>query len=196
MFVHLRKFVDEQYGSSAWDEILAAARLGPRVYLPITAYPDEELAAIIGAAAEKSGQPVPRLLESFGEHVAPQLLSMYRHLLDPSWKTLDVLEHVENTAHRAVRVEQRGATPPYLAATRVSDRQLEINYTSARRLCHVAKGIIRGLSRHFEEEATISEPACMHRGADRCLLVVSVRNPVHTCRISDTPLAGAVPLSR
>lgn len=174
MFVHLRKFVEEQHGPAAWTAILDGAGLGPRVYLPITSYPDEELAAIVATAAEKTGAPVPELLESFGEHVAPQLLALYRHLLNPEWRTLDVLEHVEHTAHRAVRIEQPGATPPYLVARRTSEQRIEIDYTSARRLCAVAKGIIRGLARHFDERVEIQELTCMHRNDERCALVVAM----------------------
>jgi len=172
MFVHLRKFVEERYGSAAWDEILTAAELGPRVYLPIRSYPDQELSAIVVAAANATSQAIPPLLESFGEHLPPHLMAMYRHLLKPAWRTLDVLLHVEETAHRAVRIEQPEASPPYLEAKRTGESQIEISYTSSRRLCHVAKGIIRGLSRHFGEQVTISESTCMHRGGARCLLTV------------------------
>ena len=174
MFLHLRDFVEEQYGAEAWLNVLKAAGLGPRIYLPIRSYPDEELVAIVGSASKLTGISVPPLLEAFGEFVAPHLLRMYRHLLDPSWKTLDVLQHVEETAHRAVRLENPGATPPYLVANRLAGNELEITYTSQRRLCHVAKGIIRGLSRHLDENVAIVETQCMHRGDDRCLMSVTV----------------------
>jgi predicted hydrocarbon binding protein len=172
MFLHLRTFVEEHHGDAAWRSILDRAGLGPRVYLPIKSYPDEELAAIVTTAANALNAPLPRLLEDFGRHVAPHLMAMYRHLLRPEWRTLEVLLHVEETAHRAVRIEKPGAAPPYLEARRTGERRVEIHYTSARRLCPVAKGIIRGLSSHFAEEISISEPACMHRGADRCRIVV------------------------
>jgi predicted hydrocarbon binding protein len=55
----------------------------------------------------------------------------------------------------------------------VSEQQIAIDYTSARRLCHVAKGIIRGLGEHFGEALTIAETTCMHRGGDRCALIVT-----------------------
>jgi predicted hydrocarbon binding protein len=173
MFVHLRKYTEEQFGAAAWGELLIATGLGPRVYLPIRSYPDAEMVAIVNAASKTARLEVPRLLESFGEYVAPHLLAMYRHLLAPTWRTLDVLLHVEETAHRAVRLEQHGAAPPYLAARRIDEQAIEISYTSARRLCFIAKGIIRGLSHHFREKVSISESECMHRGAERCLLRVN-----------------------
>jgi predicted hydrocarbon binding protein len=173
MFVHLRRYVEERYGAGVWPELLSSAGLGPRVYLPIRSYPDEELAAIVRAASTATHLETPALLESFGEYVAPHLIAMYRHLLKPTWRTLDVLLNVEETAHRAVRIEQPGASPPYLDAKRAGEHEVLVHYTSARRLCHVAKGIIGGLARHFGERISISESACMHRGADQCLLLVS-----------------------
>jgi predicted hydrocarbon binding protein len=175
MFVHLRRYTEEQLGAAAWDEILTAAGLGPRAYLPIGSYPDEEMVAIVSAASKVARVGAPQLLESFGEYVAPHLLGMYRHLLKPAWRTLEVLLHVEETAHRAVRLQQPGASPPYLVARRIGDQQAELNYTSSRRLCFVAKGIIRGLADHFGERVTIQEPECMHLGAGRCLMLVSTR---------------------
>jgi predicted hydrocarbon binding protein len=175
MFVHLRKFTEDRYGVDAWRDVLVAAGLGPRVYLPITSYPDGELTAIVVAAARATNQAIPALLEAFGEYVAPHLLAMYRHLLKPNWRTLDILQHAEATAHRAVRVEQPGASPPYLETERKSEREVTVTYTSARRLCHVAKGIIRGLSRHLDEPVLIDEPQCMHRGAERCLIRVRLQ---------------------
>lgn len=172
MFAHLRSFVEQQLGAEGWRRLLEDAGLGPRVFLPIRSYPDEEMVAIVAAASKTTGLPVPRLLEAFGLHVAPHLLQMYRHLLDPGWRTLDVLQHVEETAHRVVRIEKPGATPPYLVANRVSEHRIEITYTSARRLCHVARGIVQGLARHFAEPITIRETACMHHGDARCLLIV------------------------
>lgn len=172
MFAHLRSFIEEQLGTEGWRRLLEDAELGPRVYLPIRSYPDQEMVAIVTAASRATGLPAPRLLEAFGRHVAPHLLGMYRHLLDPAWRTLDVLEHVEETAHRVVRIEKPGATPPYLVAHRISENRIEITYTSARRLCHVAKGIVHGLAQHFAQRITIRETACMHNGDDRCQLVI------------------------
>jgi len=158
----LRTFTEETCGPTAWNDALTTATLGPRVYLPITSYPDDELVAIVAALATMTQQTVPQLLESFGEHIAPHLIAMYRHLLKPHWRTLDVLEHAERTAHRAVRVEQPGALPPYLEASRQSECVVTIRYNSARRLCHVAKGIIRGLSRSFGESVDLtSGSACI-----------------------------------
>lgn len=172
MFVHLRKFIDSQCEPHAWSTIVLKSGLEPRLYLPITTYPDADMIAIVRAAADATSSDVPSLLGRFGEFVAPLLLAAYRHLLKPEWRTLDILEHVEATAHRAVRVEQPGAAPPYLEAERRSAHEITVNYASSRRLCHLAKGIIVGLARHFDEDISIHESQCMHRGDRTCLLRV------------------------
>ena len=94
---------------------------------------------------------------------------MYWGVIDPEWRTLDVLENTERTIHDVVRINQKGATPPYLHATRVAPDQVTIVYTSPRRLCSVAKGITRGIARHYDESVSIEDPRCMLRGDDDCL---------------------------
>ena len=39
-------------------------------------------------------------------------------------------------------------------------------------MCSVAKGIIRGAARHYDQEILISEPRCMLAGATRCEITV------------------------
>lgn len=48
-----------------------------------------------------------------------------------------------------------------------------ITYTSRRRLCAVAKGIMRGVGRHYREELTIEETTCMLSGAAACTLIAT-----------------------
>jgi hypothetical protein len=124
MFVHLRDYVEHEMGASGWRELLREANLGPRLYLPIKAYPDEEMMLLVHAAATATSQPVPALLQRFGEYLAPQLVAMYRHLLKPHWQTVDVLEHVGEhgpscRSHRATRgYTLRTCTPNVSAITR------------------------------------------------------------------------------
>jgi predicted hydrocarbon binding protein len=51
-----------------------------------------------------------------------------------------------------------------------------VTYTSARQLCALGRGIIRGLAREYKERVTIDEPVCMLRGADTCEIHVRVAN--------------------
>ena len=172
IFAELKKYVDTKFGGNTWNTLLEGAGLGPKMYLPVQAYPDDEVGKIVAAAAQMTGIPAPDILQDFGAFIAPDLVAMYRSLMKPQWKTLEVIENAETTAHRVVRRQYVGAAPPYLHAVRSGDQQVTVTYNSARRLCDVAKGIIRGLAQHYGENVAVTETRCMHRGAAECVLVV------------------------
>lgn len=173
IFSELQKYVTTNLGADNWTALKGAAGIDrPQDYDPLEVYPDEELGALVSTASRITGTPAPALLESFGEFVAPDLLDMYWALIPPEWRTLDVLENTEKTIHDVVRLKQHGALPPYLHATRTAPDEVTIVYTSERKLCPVARGITRGIARHYNESVTIDDRTCMHRGDADCTLVV------------------------
>ena len=173
IFVELEKFVTAQLGEGAWEKLKAEAGIGAaRAYRPKFIYPDEELLALVQAGSKITGMPIPALLEAYGEFVAPALMDMYRHAVDPSWRTLDLIEHTEESIHTVVRVDHEGAKPPYLRAERRGPNEVAVFYTSPRKLCPVARGISRGIAAHYGESIDIEDVRCMHRGDEDCLMVV------------------------
>lgn len=170
IFSELRKYVEAKTGNKGWDALTARAGLGMKLYTPFGAYPDAEVVALVTAASEATGRSVNAILEDFGEFIAPSLISMYGHLLDPKWKTIDVFEHVENTVHTVVRVKNQGAAPPILKIARTGPNEATLTYDSPRRMCAVAKGIAKGVGKHFKENLSITETQCMHRGAPHCTI--------------------------
>ena len=101
-------------------------------------------------------------------YIAPRLLEMSGSLVDPAWRTLDVLEHTEEAIHGVMQAQHSGARPPRLLATRPEEGLVVLEYSSARRLCSLAKGIARGMASHYGERITLAEPLCMHRGDPIC----------------------------
>ena len=43
-----------------------------------------------------------------------------------------------------------------------------------RKLCSVAKGIVRGVAAHYQEPVSITEGSCMLRGGRECQILVRV----------------------
>jgi len=172
--LELQKFVSANFGAPAWDTLLANAGLAAEVYTPLSSYPDEHVGALVREAVKMTGTPAEALLESFGEALVPAYLSLYGSLLAPHWRTLDVLENTEQTIHRVVRKRHPGAEPPRLRAERTSAHEVVMTYDSPRRLCAVARGIARGVAKHFHEPLEMFERECMHRGAAACMIVFQV----------------------
>ncbi len=171
-FSGLRKYVETRLGPGSWPALLKEAKQDGKMYLATQEYPDAQLVELVVAATRVTGLGAAAILEDFGEFIAPDLLSMFKASIKPAWRTLDVLEHTEETLHKAVRLRNPGARPPELVATRKGPREVVIEYSSPRKLCAVAKGIARGIAKHYNENVEISEAACMHKGAPSCRISV------------------------
>ncbi len=155
IFAELKKYAEARLGADAWLRLLREAGVTRPVYAPGQDYPDEEAGTIVAAASKETGLEPDAILQDFGEFIAPDLVRMYRHIIDPKWKTLDLIEHTEETIHKAVRRDHPAASPPQLKCVRKAPDEVIIHYGSRRRMCGVAKGIARGLARHYGEKISL-----------------------------------------
>jgi hypothetical protein len=158
--------------------------------------------ALVDAASRHFNLPAEAVLEAFGEFVAPELIRLYGRLIEPEWKTLDLIENTEKLIHTAVRVGNPDARPPVLNCVRSTRDELQIVYSSDRQLCGIAKGIVKGVARHYGETVHIAEDACMLRGDPFCALQVTriavdeaiAQDPAlfdTIAYLESTPLSGA-----
>ena len=175
VFDQLREFTVSGYGVEAWEAMLAQVPDRSRYYVSED-YPDAELEALLGAASSLTGSSRNDLLRDFGRFIVPGLLELYGVLIDPKWDILELLENIEGTIHRVVRLRQPGATPPQLGTGRTDTEEVSIFYDSPRMMCALGKGIIEGLQTHYGERLNITDQSCMHRGDPICTLVVRRRS--------------------
>lgn len=173
MFTELSRYVDAELGPGSWPHVLDESGLAGHMYSPQSPSPDQEFVRLVDAAAKLTGRSDQKLLETFGVYLAADLLGgLYGLLVDPSWTLMDFLEHTEATIHTVVRARDPAATPPQLRIERPGPDEVRIVYDSPRRMCSLAKGIIRGAGDHYGEPVEILESGCMLKGADRCEIVV------------------------
>lgn len=156
IFQQLNQFVVKNYGTQQWNNLLTAANLSGRSYLPTQIYPDAEAVALVTKASEATSLPVPKILEAFGEFIAPSLVKIYAHSIKPEWTLLDLLEHTENTMHKAVRFADKAATPPKLLCERKAKNKVVIVYSSERKMVEVGIGIIKALAKLRNEKIDIA----------------------------------------
>ncbi|OGX86830.1 heme NO-binding domain-containing protein [Hymenobacter glacialis] len=151
----LKRYVQTQYDHSTWVKLMELSGLDTVVFDHKTVYPDEHMYALVGHAAEMTGIPAGELHEKFGEYLVPDLMYMYQKMVKPEWKTLDMIEHTEQTMHKQVRLEHTQNMPPVLNVTRLGANELVIDYVSPRRMGGLAVGIVRGLATYFDESDLI-----------------------------------------
>jgi hypothetical protein len=176
IFWQMRDFVEARCGRGSWKNLLKMAGLQDQVYLS-RPYPDSEAVALLTAISTMTSKPLPVTLEEFGQFTVPSLLTLYGHLIKPEWRTLDVIEHAEGTAHGMVRREQQGSAPPYLRTQRHSPRKVLLFYNSPRKMCSFAVGVGMGLGKHFQETIIVRHRLCMHHGDDQCEIIFETLEP-------------------
>ncbi len=190
IFFYLHKFAERFPVGSRSGTGSSVSSIGGQRHLPSGVYPDADAVAMLGDLAAAAGRPLPNLVTEFGEFLAPHLAKVAGAFIEPDWKTLDLIEHTEAIIHRMVRSTNPGAAPPVLEVFRSAPDEIQVVYSSRRRLCSLATGIIRGLAAHFHEQVAIEEPSCMLRGDPFCSFVI--RREHGDTHASHAPLTGTI----
>lgn len=173
-FIELKQYITSKKNDAAWNAVLDKAGLSGKTYLNGLDYPDKEMVKLVVSEASMAGTPVGHVLREFGRFLGGDLFTAYRPLIDTSWKTLDFLEHVEETIHKVVRARNRKAEPPRLVVNRITEREVMIDYRSKRKFCQLAQGIVLGVADHYGEKIELVEESCMHRGDPSCKIWVAL----------------------
>ena len=171
----LEKFVVRELGQTGLARVRGLTGRGDGGYRFDASYPDNELNLIVRGIAEATGTHPVDLLEMFAEGMVPGLLEVYGFLVDPRWSFIDLLLNTQDVIHKGLKANSPAAKPPDMQFQRVGPEAVAIFYRSKRRLCPVAKGIIRGAAAHYEVKVVIGEERCMLRGDPECFITVSAQ---------------------
>jgi hypothetical protein len=191
IFFYIQKFADAAAaGTTTWLQLRETVSSGASRYLPNETYPDGEAVGLLQSLAERTGEPLPTLVERFGEFLAPHLVKVAGRHIDPTWRTLDLIENTESIIHTMIRATNPGAEPPVLETVRNSPNELHLVYGSSRQLCVLARGIMKGVAKHFGESITIDETSCMLDGGPFCSFVV--QDDSHETHSARSPLSETI----
>lgn len=172
IFEFMREYVQERHGGQeTWKALLKANNKEHKIYFPSIEYPDREIIALAFTAAKALNLPLSAVLEDFGAFLATRLLSFYHmYVDDDSWRSFEVIENAGGCIHQAINRHNPNRKPPKLITRRNGKGEMLLQYQSHRKLCHVVKGIVRGLGEHFHETVTITETQCMLKGSSSCIM--------------------------
>lgn len=173
IYKSFKDYVQNRYGREGWDDLREAAGVERTVYMSTRRYEDDELVALLEAAAERSGDSVQGVLESFGESAAGDVLGMYKAKIDDDWGALDVVAHAEDAIRDVISIKDPNVAPPGLETEWTDDDTVHIHYTSNRQLCGLVKGIVQGIARDYGQRLRVNESRCMLNGAGACEIDVS-----------------------
>jgi hypothetical protein len=171
VFDLLEQVITRDYGEDAWDALLSAAALDG-AYTSLGSYPDDDLFRLVAQASTTLQIPARDVIRWFGREALPLLATAYPEFFSPHTTTRTFIRTLNDIIHPEVRKVYPGADVPWFDMSEQPSGELVMGYTSKRRLCAFAEGLIQGAAAHYGENVDIEQPACMLRGDPACSLVV------------------------
>jgi heme-NO-binding protein len=175
IFDELEKYVVRELGQTGLSRIRDLTGRGNGGYQFDRAYPDDEMFVMLRGLVEATRRAPQEIVEEFGEVLATALFEVYGFLVDTRWSFLEFLLNTEMVIHAGVRLNTPGARPPLIQVLRSGPESVKISYRSSRRLCPLAKGIIRGAAAHYKVAIVLTEESCMLRGDSECVMTVAAQ---------------------
>ena len=169
IFNVVEEVVTDRYGEDTWDSLLDAAELDGS-YTSLGSYPDEDLFRLVGAASEALGMPAGDVVRSLGQGAIPLLADRYPEFFKAHTSTRAFLLTLNDIIHPEVRKLYPGASVPDFDFESDEDGNLLLGYSSERQLCALAEGFILGAADHYGENVDLTQPLCMLRGDDKCVI--------------------------
>jgi hypothetical protein len=171
VFTFLQDVVTDEYGEQTWDDLLDAAGVDG-AYTAVATYPDEQMSALVGAASAALGLPGDDILVWFGRKCIAKFAADYPELFEGHSSARSLALALNDIIHPQVRKLMPGAYIPQFGYNE-ENGPLEISYTSKRRLCSFAEGLLLGTCDHFGEQGSVAHVRCMKHGDSDCVLQLS-----------------------
>jgi len=172
VFTLLQQLVTDQHGEDVWDSLLESAGV-EGAYTSVATYPDEEMTALVDAASKALGISPDDVLVWFGRSCMPLFADSYPAVFEGHMNARSLVLTLNDVIHPEVRKLFPGAYVPEFEYDDSDPKSLSLAYTSKRRLCSFAEGLLHGAADHFGEEAVVHHTKCMKHGNDTCLITVS-----------------------
>ncbi len=172
IFSVLQEYAGNRHGAEGREAFRRAT--GLTLPLATSDYPDEKVAAAVGALTDLFGNKPEEVLADFGRYFvaeSPLVQKTYAAYFRNARDAKDFLMKMDSV-HVQVTKALPGATPPRFD---YEDRgsELVVVYRSERKLCSLLKGLIEGIGlRYNGRPLSWREEACMLRGAKACRVAV------------------------
>lgn len=124
-------------------------------YAATGSYPYQDMAALILALSQRSGEPAAALMERFGRHLFGRFRDLAPGLVAAASDSLSLLEGLDQSVHAELRQRHPQAELPGCESERLGPDALRLTYRSRRCLAPLALGLIRGCADHFGEALQI-----------------------------------------
>ncbi len=172
IFNQLKNFVVTTFSENVWQNLLQECNIKRQAYHDTIVYSDKELFCIVTEAVKVSGIPLPKLLEKFGEFIAPSLIEQGKQwkLIPENWKSFDVIKNLFSIHKGVLMFSSQPSAPPDIHAAEISENELKVCYRSVKNLPELAIGVIKGVGKYYKE--TLEVEILVREGTETTLRVI------------------------
>ena len=156
VFTEFMEMVEQIYSLDMVDDLIDENELSTGgAYTSVGTYELSELVSLVVSLSEKTGTPVPQLLEAFGQHLMKQFVRKYPAFFDEVNNSFDFLTKVHDHIHVEVKKLYSNAELPSISVTSMDPQSARVEYRSSRALGDLAQGLIKGVAVHYNEQVDV-----------------------------------------
>lgn len=168
-----REVVAELLGEDQWDQAVESAGF-EGAYTSLGSYPDEEMSTLVVLLSEAAGLSIEDTLRTVGQHGYTHLEARQPELVAGVDDMGALLHSLDDVIHTEVRKLYPDSTVPQFAVADQGPDHWQLTYSSERRMCHLAEGLLLGFAGSRDIDATITHVSCQNLGDASCVLDVTV----------------------
>lgn len=175
VFTEFLEMVEEKFGYEMVDNIIDEEQLASKgIYTSVGTYSFSEMGFLITQLHERTKISVPDLLHTYGQYLHNTFVASYPQFYARLSSSFDFLESIDGHIHVEVLKLYDDAELPKFKTKRLSDNQLEMLYSSVRKMGPFALGLIEKSIEHFGEKAKIEMNNLKEDGSEVQFLITLI----------------------
>lgn len=156
VFCEFVEMLEQEFSADMADEIISGTTLeSGGAYTTVGTYDHHEMLALVTQLSEKTGTPVPDLVEAFGRYLFGRFVDLYPAFFEGVDGAFSFLDRIEEHVHVEVRKLYPDAELPTFKTSRTDDNTMVMVYQSTRPFADLAKGLIEGCIAHYGEPVDV-----------------------------------------
>lgn len=173
VFTEFIEMVEDHFSPEVADRMIVGSGVGG-AYTAVGTYDHREMVCMVQCLSQDTGQPVPALLSTFGEHLAGRFAGLFPQFFAEQPDLFSFLASIDDHIHVEVRKLYPDAELPRFAVLERTDDTLTLRYESSRHLSDLAAGLIHGAARHYGVEVQMRRETTADGG-----IIFGIRRTAH-----------------
>ncbi len=152
VFTEFMEMVEAKFGEEMVDDLIEATNPeSGAAYTAVGTYNYIELINMVQELSKRADIPVPKLINTFGRHLASVFTSKFPSFFEEEGNTTALLKRIDNHIHVEVAKLYPDAELPKFSYEESASGEFHLYYSSTRGLADLAEGLIQAVAEYYQE---------------------------------------------